>query len=216
MQTGRSRVGTLVGATALLWATSSMACSEVPDNRTFGEKLKAAKVAFIGEVESVRGRTVTFRVDHALTANVEGARATIEMAPPSTCAIEFVKGQRWIFGGVNSFDPSLRLDVGPNGARQDADTSGRLRRQDDSRLQMPPEFTRCEGDRQCTPLAYACSTTAVNVDQLAAAKKHVFGKMGVARPEVVDCAIDRSGRVVGAEWFLCRAKRCGLWRTFWE
>lgn len=205
-------------AVSIAWALSAgaQACSPTPDSRPFGERLRAAKLAFIGEVEGVSGRTVTFQVQHALVGKPQGERISVEMGSPSTCSIQFVKGQRWIFGGVNTYDPSLRLDVGSNAKRVDGDAVGRMRREDDRHLKMPDEYKSCETDSQCTYLPYACSTTAVNKNTVEAAKKHVFGTMRVARPEVVSCATEKGARVDGAGWALCRAKRCGSWQAFWE
>lgn len=197
-----------------LWLGACMAaqaCKPVADNRPFYERLRTAPLVFIGKVVSVEGRKAIFEVEHALIPASNEKRIVVDLPQPSTCAIAFEAGQRWLFGGTFGFNPSVRLDIGPAGQRLDADAVGRLRREDDKRLALTPQLTSCESDGQCSFLGYDCSQTAVNRERLKDANAHVFGGKRAGHPTTVSCVAPDQSKGGGIPWPLCHAKKCGSW-----
>lgn len=206
-----TRVAAVLAA-AFLLVTDAFACSPAIDNRSFDERLAAAPVAFIGTVLSVDGSRTTFAVEHALHPASLDKRYVIDQPQRSTCTNVFEVGQKWLFAGGNTYEPSMRLDVGRSASKWDGETLGRLQRSDDKALELLPEFTRCSSDAQCVRLAYNCSSTSVNAASLSQAKKHVFGARRAARPEAVSCPAADISKSIGIPGVMCHVGRCGGWR----
>lgn len=187
------------------------ACSPAVEHRSFGERLAAAPVAFVGTVSAVDGARTTFVVEHVLHPSSLGKSFSFDQPVRSTCTNVFEVGQRWLFAGGNTYEPSIRLNVGASAAAWDADKLGRLQRHDDRSLELPTAFSRCNSDAQCTALAYNCTSTAVNTSSVTQARHHVFAVKKAGRPETVSCPSPDQTKGLAMPAPMCHAGRCGAW-----
>ena len=195
-------MGSLLAFVASLMALPAMACSPVPDSRSYVVRLAAEKLAFVGTVTAVSGRKVTFEVAHTLSGSPE-ARRTIEAAEPSTCAIAFEVGQRWIYAGNFTTNPSVLLKRGASGPLGDG---GRLVRSRDERMGMPEAWQSCKVTNECVAVQTGCGETAANAVNAGRAQKKAIAVFGDHR--AMACASTSGVLRLGA---MCVASRCGSW-----
>ncbi len=190
----------VVFAVALMVISSSaLACSPVPDERSFSQKFFDAPVSFIGTVSSADGNHVVFNVEQALKG-VNGPIYELD-TQMSTCHIAFESGQRWLYAGNLSVDPSVLLGSPSTGY------SGNLKRIDDTALHLPKEFQSCTSNKDCVALDYGCSRTAVTKSHYEEAQSLAFERVG--DPKAASCP---SGTMNNSVPFpICQAGVCGIW-----
>jgi hypothetical protein len=121
---------------APLWATCTIACTLPQDQRPYSQRLAVTPLVFIGTVTTVSGLRVTFDVHHAIHGS-PGSSTTIEALPPSTCSIAFAVGQRWLYAGPATSQPSVLLKADANSAT--SSDFGHFQRVDDARARFPSE-----------------------------------------------------------------------------
>ncbi len=195
---------TLASAMALPLAWSAMACSVV-DGRPYSQQLESAPLAFVGTVTSVMGPNVTFAVHHAIAGN-PGAFTTVKADPPSTCAISFATGQRWLYAGPAAKHPTQLLLARTLGV---ADTEfGPLRRVDDARAELPSAWQACSSNTQCVPVRIGCRVTAANAAHASEAQAQAILKVGDHR--AMECS-SPPAEVLPLGKPQCVAARCGSW-----
>jgi hypothetical protein len=200
----RSEVRKAVSLAAVCAASvEALACSPAVDNRSFSERLGAERLAFVGTVASVQGRKVTFDVGHVFAGSVQG-NVTVEAAEPSTCAIDFQVGQRWIYAGNDKTSPSVLLQK--NGSVPIGYEGGRLRRSDDERLTLLAEWQACRANGECGIVPAGCSYTAANKAHAGSAEKKAISIAGDHR--AMSCARRQNVLELAPQ---CVDARCGDW-----
>jgi hypothetical protein len=204
VKTARMKLRTAVAlAAASAASVQAFACSPAIDNRSYVELLGAERLAFVGTVMAVQGRKVTFEVGHVFAGSVQG-KATVDAAEPSTCAIAFQVGQRWIYGGNYTTSPSVLLET--NGSGPLSDGAGRLRRSDDERLVLPAAWQACRASSECVIVPAGCSYTAANKARAAEVARKAVSIVGDHR--AMECARRQDVLDLGSQ---CVASRCGSW-----
>lgn len=187
------------------WTTFTFACTGPQDMRPYTQRLADAPLAFIGTVTSVSGLRVTFAVHHTINGS-PGAATTVEALPPSTCSIAFAVGQRWLYAGPATSQPSVLLLAN---ARSTPPTDfGRLRRADDARAQFPAAWQSCTINAQCEPVPIGCQRTAANAANVTAAQAQSTRILGDHR--AMECA-SPPVEVQPLATPQCVASRCGHW-----
>ncbi len=190
-------------AAASAASVHAFACSPAIDNRSYVERLGAERLAFVGTVTAVEGRKVTFEVGHVFAGSVQG-KTTVDAAEPSTCAIAFQVGQRWIYAGSYTTSPSVLLQNNAPGAVVSGE--GRLRRSDDERLALPADWQACRESSECVIVPAGCSYTAANKVHAAEAARKAVSVAGDHR--AMSCATKQNVLELGSQ---CVASRCGSW-----
>lgn len=135
------------------WATCAIACTVPQDQRPYSQRLADTPLAFIGTVTAVSGLRVTFAVHHAIQG-APGTSTTIEALSPSTCTIAFTVGQRWLYAGPATSQPSVLLQADARPAR--SSDFGRFQRVDDARARFPSDWQSCTQNSQCEPVPIGC------------------------------------------------------------
>lgn len=155
------------------WATGTFACTVPQDLRPYSQRLADAPLAFIGTVTSVSGLRVTFAVHHAING-APGPSTAVEALTPSTCSIAFAVGQRWLYAGPATSQPSVLLLA--NARSTPANDFGRLRRVDDNRALFPAAWQGSVRFDGVTPLVVsrACCPPSAGTS--------VGSRLGVVRP----------------------------------
>lgn len=187
------------------WATCTFACTVPQDLRPYSQRLADAPLAFIGTVTSVSGLRVTFAVHHAINGS-PGTTTTVEALSPSTCSIAFTVGQRWLYAGPATSQPSVLLFA--NARSRPATDFGRLRRADDTRAQFPAAWQACTVNAQCEPVPIGCQRTAVNAANVTVARAHSMKILGDYR--AMECATPPE-EIQPLASPQCIASRCGHW-----
>lgn len=187
------------------WATCTFACTVPQDLRPYSQRLADAPLAFIGTVTSVSGLRVTFAVHHAINGST-GTTTTVEALSPSTCSIAFTVGQRWLYAGPATSQPSVLLIA--NARSTPATDFGRLRRADDARAQFPAAWQACTVNAQCGPVPIGCQRTAANAANITAARTQSMKILGDHR--AMECATppEEIQPIASPQ---CVASRCGHW-----
>jgi hypothetical protein len=181
----------------------AVACSPVPDNRPYVERLAAEKVAFVGTVTDVSGRRVTFEVEHVFAGSALG-KTTIQAAEPSTCAITFPVGKRWIYAGNLNVGPSVLLQAKAAGSL--GAEGGRLKREPDEKLSVPAAWQACKSNSECVIVPAGCNYTAANTANAASLAKKAIAVVGDHR--AMSCATRRDVVELGSQ---CVSSKCGSW-----
>jgi hypothetical protein len=185
-------------------ATATLACAVPGDLRPYSHRLAEAPLAFVGTVAAVTGLRVTFNVHHAIHGS-PGSSATIDALPPSTCSISFAVGQRWLYAGPATSQPSVLLQADARSAR--SSDFGRFQRVDDARARFPSDWQSCTQNSQCEPVPIGCQQTAANSANAAAARAHAIRVVGDHR--AMECATGPAEvQHIGQQ---CVAGRCGHW-----
>lgn len=179
--------------------SAAFACSPVPDARSFSQKLFDAPVSFIGTVSSSDGNHVVFNVEQAFKG-VTGPIYELD-TQMSTCHIFFEAGQRWLYGGNLSINPSVFLGTSA------ADFKSNLKRLDDTTINLPKEFQECTTNTECIALDYGCSRTAVSKDHYDEAQRLAFERGG--DPRAASCPSGTMNETV--PFPICQAGVCGIW-----
>lgn len=187
------------------WATCTFACTVPQDVRPYSQRLADAPLAFIGTVTSVSGMRVTFAVHHAINGT-PGPSTAIEALTPSTCSIAFAVGQRWLYAGPATSQPSVLLLA--NARSTPANDFGRLRRVDDTRAQFPAAWQACTANAQCEPVPIGCQRTAANAASAVAARTQSTKVLGDHR--AMECATPPE-EIQPLASPQCIASRCGHW-----
>ncbi|HOX69168.1 MAG TPA: hypothetical protein PKV56_15010 [Burkholderiaceae bacterium] len=187
------------------WATCAIACAVPQDERPHSQRLADAPLAFIGTVTSMSGLRVTFAVHHAINGS-PGPSTTVEVLSPSTCSIAFAVGQRWLYAGPATSQPSVLLLAKARSAP--ATDFGRLRRVDDARAQLPAAWQTCTANAQCEPVPIGCQRTSANAANVAAARAQSTKLLGDHR--AMDCATPPV-EIQPLASPQCVASRCGHW-----
>lgn len=189
---------------ASFWATCTIACTVPQDQRPYSQRLAVTPLVFIGTVTTVSGLRVTFDVHHAIHGS-PGSSTTIEALPPSTCSIAFAVGQRWLYAGPATSQPSVLLKADANSAT--SSDFGRFQRVDDARARFPSEWQSCAQNAQCEPVPIGCQRTAANSANAAAARAQAIRVVGDHR--TMECATGSSEiQHIGPQ---CVSGRCGHW-----
>lgn len=194
--------------TALLtafWAICTFACTVPQDLRPYSQRLAETPLAFIGTVTSVSGLRVTFAVHHAING-APGSSTTVEASPPSTCSIAFAVGQRWLYAGPATSQPSVLLIA--NARTTPATDFGRLHRADDAQTQFPAAWQACTANAQCEPVPIGCQRTAANSANVTAARAQSMKVLGDYR--AMECATPPQ-EIQPLASPQCIASRCGHW-----
>jgi len=187
-----------------LWTPPAHACTTPQDLRPYAERLADAPLAFVGTVTAVAGLRVTFTVHHAIKGSL-AALTTIDALPPSTCSISFAVGQRWLYAGPATSQPSVFLRTDATSASPS--DFGRLQRVDDARAQLPSDWQTCTQSPQCEPVPIGCQRTAANSANAAAARAQAIRVVGDHR--AMECATGPAEiQHIGPQ---CVAGRCGHW-----
>lgn len=187
-----------------LWTAPAHACSAPQDLRPYAQRLADAPLAFVGTVTAVAGLQVTFTVHHPINGS-PGTSATIDALPPSTCSISFAVGQRWLYAGPATSQPSVLLRADARSAS--SSEFGRLQRVDDARAQLPPDWQACTQSARCEPVPVGCQQTAANSANAAAARAQAIRVVGDHR--AMECATAPAEiQHIGPQ---CVAGRCGHW-----
>lgn len=187
------------------WATFAIACAVPQDERPYSQRLADAPLAFIGTVTSMSGLRVTFAVHHAINGS-PGPSTTVEALSPSTCSIAFAVGQRWLYAGPATSQPSVLLVAN---ARSSSTTDfGRLRRVDDAQARFPASWQACTANAQCEPVPIGCQRTSANAANVAAARAQSTKLLGDHR--AMDCATPPV-EIQPLASPQCVASRCGHW-----
>lgn len=198
---GSSRWKMVAFGWCLAGAASAWSC-QVQPLVPFEELLAKAPLAFVGKVESVKGDWVVFTVEHAIKGAAQGARVEIKALPPSTCAVTFVKGQRWVYGGPSAADPTYPLFNA-----SDASPMAGLARQDDSKFKPEPVWQACSADAQCKSVDLGCSSSAANAGG-------VLGLRGLAEKSgAASRRCDKRQDIIDFATPWCVEKVCGRWTT---
>ena len=187
------------------WATFTFACTVAQDLRPYSQRLADAPLALIGTVTSVSGLRVTFAVHHAIKGS-PGTTTTVEALSPSTCSIAFAVGQRWLYAGPATSQPSVLLLAKAHSAP--ATDFGRLRRVDDARAQLPAAWQTCTANAQCEPVPIGCQRTSANAANVAAARAQSTKVLGDHR--AMECATPPE-EIQPLASPQCVAARCGHW-----
>ena len=195
----------LLSLLTTFWATCTFACTVPQDLRPYSQRLADAPLAFIGTVTSVSGLRVTFAVHHAINGSL-GTTTTVEALSPSTCSIAFAVGQRWLYAGPATSQPSVLLIA--NARSTPATDFGRLRRADDSRAQFPAAWQACTVNAQCEPVPIGCQRTAANAANVTAARTQSMKILGDHR--AMECATPPE-EIQPLASPQCVASRCGHW-----
>lgn len=194
-------------ALAAVFSVNSLpagACSPVVDNRSYGERLAAEQLAFVGVVTAVQGRKVSFEVAHTIKGADQKIRV-IEAATPSTCAISFAAGQKWLYAGNMTFSPSVLLRAETSKAT--GTEPERFQRSDDKRLGLPAGWQACTSNEQCVPVTGGCISTAANVANAESARRRAIEVAG--DPRALECARKQDVATIVAPQ--CVQARCGAW-----
>lgn len=147
---------------------------------------------------------MTFTVHHAIKGSL-AALTTIDALPPSTCSISFAVGQRWLYAGPATSQPSVFLRTDARSASPS--DFGRLQRVDDARAQLPSDWQTCTQSPQCEPVPIGCQRTAANSANAAAARAQAIRVVGDHR--AMECATGPAEiQHIGPQ---CVAGRCGHW-----
>lgn len=190
---------------AALAATRVAACDLAPDPRSYAQRLADEPLVFVGTVTAVNGREVRFAVHHTLRG-MPGEAVSVQALPPSTCAISFEVGQRWLYAGVAVNQPSVLLLANARGVP--ASDFGRLARVDDTAARWPAQWQACTRNDQCEMVAIACQYSAVHTAHAAQANAQSIRMLGDHR--AMSCAtLPPEIRALPAPQ--CVASRCGLW-----
>lgn len=200
----RPRTSFAVTAALSVFGAHVMACSPPVENRTYAQRLSAEPVSFIGTVTSVADRGVTFAVHHVMSGPATSAQV-IEAAEPSTCAISFAVGQRWLYAGNLTVSPSVLLVE--RAAVLPASDLGRLRRVVDEQLRMPSRWQACASNSQCVTIPVGCDLTASNLEHAAQARAHSIKVAG--NPQTLQCAFEADVQQLGSPQ--CIRSKCGQW-----
>lgn len=187
------------------WATGTFACTVPQDLRPYSQRLADAPLAFIGTVTSVSGLRVTFAVHHAING-APGPSTAVEALTPSTCSIAFAVGQRWLYAGPATSQPSVLLLA--NARSTPANDFGRLRRVDDNRGLFPAAWQACTANSQCEPVPIGCQRTAANAPNVTAARAQSMKVLGDHR--AMECATPPE-EIQPLASPQCVAARCGHW-----
>ena len=187
------------------WATFTFACTVAQDLHPYSQRLADAPLALIGTVTSVSGLRVTFAVHHAINGS-PGTTTTVEALSPSTCSIAFAVGQRWLYAGPATSQPSVLLLAKAHSAP--ATDFGRLRRVDDARAQLPAAWQTCTANAQCEPVPIGCQRTAANAANVTAARTQSMKILGDHR--AMECATPPE-EIQPLTSPQCVASRCGHW-----
>lgn len=194
----------LLSLLTAFWADCTIACSVPQDLRPYSQRLADAPLAFIGTVTSVSGLRVTFSVHHAIKGS-PGTTTTVEALSPSTCSIAFTVGQRWLYAGPATSQPSVLLKADARAVLPS--DFGRFQRVDDARARLPPDWQSCSQSAQCEPVPIGCQRTAANSANAAAARAHAIRFAGDHR--AMECATGPEEiQHVGPQ---CVGGRCGHW-----
>lgn len=195
----------LLSLLTAFWAPCTFACTVPQDLRPYSQRLTDAPLAFIGTVTSVSGLRVTFAVHHAINGS-PGTTTTVEALSPSTCSIAFTVGQRWLYAGPATSQPSVLLIAN---ARSTPETDfGRLRRADDARAQFPAAWQSCTVNAECKPVPIGCQRTAANAASVADARAQSTKTLGDHR--AMECATPPEDiQPLAAPQ--CVAAQCGHW-----
>lgn len=187
-----------------VWATCSIACTVPQDQRPYSQRLAVTPLVFIGTVTSLSGLRITFAVHHAIRGT-PGTSTTIEALSPSTCSIAFALGQRWLYAGPATSQPSVLLKADAKSAT--SSDFGRLQRVDDARARFPSDWQSCTQNAQCEPVPIGCQRTAANSKNAAAARAQAIRIVGDHR--AMECATGPAEiQHIGPQ---CVAGRCGHW-----
>jgi hypothetical protein len=194
----------LLSLLTTLWATCTFACTVPQDLRPYSQRLTDTPLAFIGTVTAVSGLRVTFAVHHAIQG-APGTSTTIEALSSSTCTIAFTVGQRWLYAGPATSQPSVLLQADARSAR--SSDFGRFQRVDDARARFPSDWQSCTQNSQCEPVPIGCQQTSANSANAAAARAHAIRVVGDHR--AMECATGPAEiQHIGQQ---CVAGRCGHW-----
>lgn len=187
------------------WATCTFACTVPQDLRPYAQRPADAPLAFIGTVTSVSGLRVEFAVHHAING-APGPSTAVEALTPSTCSIAFAVGQRWLYAGPATSQPSVLLLASARSTP--ANDFGRLRRVDDTRAQFPAAWQACTANAQCEPVPIGCQRTAANSANVTAARAQSMKILGDYR--AMECATPPQ-EIQPLASPQCIASRCGHW-----
>jgi len=187
------------------WATGTFACTVPQDLRPYSQRLADAPLAFVGTVPSVSGLRVTFAVHHAING-APGPSTAVEALTPSTCSIAFAVGQRWLYAGPATSQPSVLLLA--NARSTPANDFGRLRRVDDTRAQFPAAWQACTANAQCEPVPIGCQRTAANAANVTAARAQSMKILGDQRAMECSTPPEEIQPLASPQ---CVAARCGHW-----
>lgn len=149
----------LLASFTAFWATCPAACTGPQDLRPDSQRLAEARLAFIGTVTAVSGQRVTFAIHHVINGT-PGPSTTVEALSPSTCSSAFTVGQRWLYAGLTTSQPSVLLKA-------------------DARAVLPSDFCTLalSADRNQPSSSHAASLPAV----CASSWKATDGSISISR-----------------------------------
>lgn len=204
MKTKMKGAGRWLAATAILSASlPALACKFIPDERPLARRLESEPVVFVGTVLSAdKDRTV-----FAVKGSARGVKGDSYEAkgPGSSCDIRFGVGQIWLYAGGSVTSPSAMLSLWSAGKLIE---QAKVIRHDDSALQLPPQWQRCETGSECAPVFYGCSSTAANKKFAEQARKAAIGK--TSDPSRIECG-KFSPKGLWADVPMCSKGMCGMW-----
>ena len=187
------------------WATGTVACTVPQDLRPYAQRLSETPLAFVGTVTSVAGQRVTFELHYAING-APGRSTTVDALSPSTGSIAFAVGQRWLYAGPATSQPSVLLLA--NSRSSSTTDFGRLRRVDDAQARFPASWQACTANAQCEPVPIGCQRTSANSASVAAARAQSTKILGDHR--AMDCATPPV-EIQPLASPQCVAGRCGHW-----
>lgn len=184
---------------------SAAACEDGAATMPYAERLKKAPIAFVGTVSEVRGSRFLFKV-HQVIAGTVDEEVVVGALPPSTCAISFAVGQRWLYAGPEAGGASRLLIR--NASQVPASDFGPLQRLDDAWGGFPAAWQACTTHAQCERVVIGCKTTAANTASAQQAQDRAIKVYGDHR--AMSCA-STSADMLHLPRPLCVAERCGVW-----
>lgn len=178
----------------------------------FYEKLSSSGQAFIGVIETIKGDSVVFSVEHNLRG-AQSKKVTVKHLKRPHGDLEMRVGDRWLYAGPHSAYGSRWLETAGLSGREkahEANRMGRLVREDDSSLGFGEQLQSCERAKECSPVYYGCSLTAARANKFKEATLASWRARG--GDTAVNCEAEGKRLKAGlVPWPICHMKRCGMW-----
>jgi hypothetical protein len=193
------------------WATFTFACTVAQDLRPYSPAPRRRTARpHRHRCTSVTGLARHLcNVHHAINGS-PGTTATVDALPPSTCSVAFAVGQRWLYAGPATSQPSVLLQADAHSAARSTDF-GRLAARGRRSGAAPGRLADLhEATAQCEPVPIGCQRTAANAANAAAARAQCHEESSVDH-RAMECATPPGGGPAPHLGQQCVASRCGHW-----
>ncbi len=182
---------------------NAFACKFIPNKEPLIFQINQQKIVFIGTVQEVKNKKITFNVEHQIKGIQEKTYSFV--SGTSSCDHRFTTGQQWLMtSNTTLMGPNILIKNSPINNIQHENV--KLTRLNDSNIALKEQWQKCNTTLECKNIFYGCNHTSVNEKFLKESEAKAWAKEG--DPRVLNCFFPQNQPI---NLPLCLNNKCGSW-----